>query len=72
MGFFIKIIYYILSMENVNLIKIDGNKILLKYPNEVLTFEPLKKHIFEVGTEFFDIKGIRYFLTKRKLKQDPH
>ena len=72
MGFFIKIIYYILSMENVNLIKIDGNKILLKYPNEVLTFEPLKKHIFEVGTEFFDIKGIRYFLTKRKIKQDPH
>jgi hypothetical protein len=32
----------------------------------------LKKHIFEVGTEFFDIKGIRYFLTKRKIKQDPH
>lgn len=66
MGFFIKIIYYILSMENVNLIKIDGNKILLKYPNEVLTFEPLKNPAYEVGCEFFDIKGIRYFLTKRK------
>jgi hypothetical protein len=59
-------------MKNINLIKIDDNKILLKYPNEVLTFEPLKKHIFEVGTEFFDIKGIRYFLTKKKIKQDPH
>ena len=59
-------------MENINLIKIDDNKILLKYPNEVLTFEPLKKHIFEVVSEFFDIKCIRYFLTKRKLKQDPH
>jgi hypothetical protein len=58
-------------MENVNLIKIDGNKILLKYPHEVLTFEPLKKHIFEVGTEFFDIKGIRYFLTKRKPEVKP-
>ena len=66
MGFFIKIIYYILSMENVNLIKIDGNKILLKYPNEVLTFEPLKNPVYEVGCEFFDIKKIRYFLTKRK------
>ena len=53
-------------MENINLIKIEDNKILLKYPHEVLTFEPLKRHIFEVGTEFFDIKGIRYFLTKRK------
>jgi hypothetical protein len=53
-------------MENVNFIKIEDNKILLKYPEEVLTFEPLKKPIFEVGTEFFDIKGIRYFLTKRK------
>jgi hypothetical protein len=53
-------------MENINLIKIEDNKILLKYPHEVLTFEPLKKHIFEVGIEFFDIKGIRYFLTKRK------
>jgi hypothetical protein len=61
-----EIISYILVMENINLIKIEDNKILLKYPHEVLTFEPLKKHIFEVGTEFFDIKGIRYFLTKRK------
>ena len=53
-------------MENVNLIKIDSNKILLKYPNEVLTFEPLKNPVYEVGCEFFDIKKIRYFLTKRK------
>ena len=53
-------------MENVNLIKIDGNKILLKYPNEVLTFEPLRNPIYEGGCEFFDIKKIRYFLTKRK------
>ena len=53
-------------MENVNLIKIDGNKILLKYPNEVLTFEPLKNPVYEAGSEFFDIKKIRYFLTKRK------
>ena len=53
-------------MENVNLIKIDSNKILLKYPNEVLTFEPLRNPIYEVGCEFFDIKKIRYFLTKRK------
>ncbi len=66
MGFFIEKFSYILVMENVNLIKIEDNKILLKYPEEVLTFEPLKKPIFEVGTEFFDIKGIRYFLTKRK------
>jgi hypothetical protein len=65
-GFFIKKFSYILVMENVNLIKIDGNKILLKYPNEVLTFEPLKNPVYEVGCEFFDIKGIRYFLTKRK------
>jgi hypothetical protein len=65
-GFFIEKFSYILVMENVNLIKIEDNKILLKYPEEVLTFEPLKKPIFEVGTEFFDIKGIRYFLTKRK------
>jgi hypothetical protein len=53
-------------MENINLIKIDGNKILLKYPNEVLTFESLKNPVYEVGCEFFDIKKIRYFLTKRK------
>jgi hypothetical protein len=53
-------------MKNINLIKIDGNKILLKYPNEVLTFEPLKNPVYEVGCEFFDIKKIRYFLTKRK------
>ena len=53
-------------MENINLIKIDGNKILLIYPNEVLTFEPLKNPVYEVGCEFFDIKKIRYFLTKRK------
>ena len=53
-------------MENVNLIKIDSNKILLKYPNEVLTFEPLRNPIYEVGCQFFDIKKIRYFLTKRK------
>ena len=53
-------------MENINLIKFGDSKILLKYPHEVLTFEPLKKHIFEVGTQFFDIKVIRYFLTKRK------
>ena len=53
-------------MENINLIKIDDNKILLKYPNEVLTFEPLRNPIYEVGCEFFDIKKIRYFLTKRK------
>jgi len=65
-GFFIEKFSYILVMENVNLIKIEDNKILLKYPEEVLTFEPLKKPIFEVGTEFIDIKGIRYFLTKRK------
>jgi len=55
-------------MENINLIKIEENRILLKYSDEVLTFEPLKKHVFEVGTEFFDVKGIRYFLTKRKSK----
>ena len=61
-----EIISYILVMENINLIKFVDSKILLKYPHEVLTFEPLKKHIFEVGTQFFDIKGIRYFLTKRK------
>jgi hypothetical protein len=65
-GFFIEKISYILVMENVNLIKIDSNKILLKYPNEVLTFEPLKNPVYEVGCEFFDIKKIRYFLTKRK------
>jgi hypothetical protein len=53
-------------MENIKFIKIESNKIVLKYPEEVLTFEPLKKPMFEVGTEFFDIKGIRYFLTKRK------
>lgn len=53
-------------MENINFIKIEDNKIILKYPEEVLTFEPLKKPIYEVGCEFFDIKGIRYFLTKRK------
>jgi hypothetical protein len=53
-------------MENINLIKIESNKILLKYPNEVLTFEPLKNPVYEVGCEFFDIKKIRYFLTKRK------
>jgi hypothetical protein len=58
-------------MENINFIKIEDNKILLKYPEEVLTFEPLKKPIFEVGTEFFDIKGIRYFLTKRKSDVKP-
>lgn len=53
-------------MENMNLIRIDDNKIVLKYPHEVLTFEPLKKPITEVGTQFFDFKGLRYFLTKRK------
>lgn len=53
-------------MENMNLIRIDDNKIVLKYPHEVLTFEPLKRPIFEVGLQFFDFKGVRYFLTKRK------
>lgn len=53
-------------MENINLIKIESNKILLKYPNQVLTFEALKNPVYEVGCEFFDIKKIRYFLTKRK------
>jgi hypothetical protein len=53
-------------MENVNLIKFENNKIILKYPNEVLTFEPIRNPLYEVGSEFFDIKRIRYFLTKRK------
>lgn len=53
-------------MENVNLIKFENNKIILKYLNEVLTFEPLRTPLYEVGCEFFDIKRIRYFLTKRK------
>jgi hypothetical protein len=65
-GFFIEKNFLYFSMENVNLIKIDSNKIILKYPNEVLTFEPLRNPIYEVGCEFFDIKKIRYFLTKRK------
>ena len=53
-------------MENVNLIKFENNKIILKCPNEVLTFEPLRNPLYEVGSEFFDIKRTRYFLTKRK------
>jgi hypothetical protein len=65
-GFFLlkNLLYF--SMENVNLIKFENNKIILKYPNEVLTFEPLRSPLYEVGSEFFDIKRIRYFLTKRK------
>jgi len=62
--FNIYLLYF--GMENMNLIRIDDNKIVLKYPHEVLTFEPLKKPIHEVGTQFFDFKGLRYFLTKRK------
>ena len=53
-------------MENINLIKFGDNKIILKYPHEGLTFEPLKKPIFEIGLQFFDFKHVRYFLTKRK------
>lgn len=62
--FNIYLLYF--GMENMNLIRIDNNKIVLKYPHEVLTFEPLKKPIFEIGLQFFDFKHVRYFLTKRK------
>ena len=65
-GFLFNIYLLYFGMENMNLIRIDDNKIVLKYPHEVLTFEPLKKPIFEVGLQFFDFKGVRYFLTKRK------
>jgi len=58
-------------MENIKFIKIESNKIVLKYPEEVLTFEPLKKPMFDVCKELFDIKGIRYFLTKRKPEVKP-
>ena len=62
--FNIYLLYF--GMENINLIKFGDNKIILKYSHEVLTFEPLKKPIFEVGLQFFDFKHVRYFLTKRK------
>jgi hypothetical protein len=65
-GFLFNIYLLYFGMENINLIKFGDNKIILKYPHEVLTFEPLKKPIFEVGLQFFDFKHVRYFLTKRK------
>jgi hypothetical protein len=65
-GFLFNIYLLYFGMENINLIKFGDNKIILKYPHEVSTFEPLKKPIFEVGLQFFDFKHVRYFLTKRK------
>ena len=53
-------------MENTNLIKISDNKIILKYPKETLIFEQLKNPNYEVGTQFLNYLGHKFFLTKIK------
>jgi len=55
-----------LGMENTNLIKISDNKIILKYPKETLIFEQLKNPNYEVGTQFLNYHGHKFFLTKIK------
>lgn len=53
-------------MEHTNLIKISDNKIILKYPKETMIFEPLKNPTFEVGGQFINYNGQKFFLTKIK------
>ena len=54
-------------MENPNLVKFETNKITIKYETEILTFETQKNPLFEVGSHYIDLKGNRFFLTKRKI-----
>lgn len=53
-------------MESYNTIKFEDNKITLTTPEEHKIFEPLRSPIYEVGTQFFNYKNTRFFLTKIK------
>ena len=53
-------------MEHTNLIKISDNKIILKYPKETMIFETLKNPTYEVGSQFINYHGHKFFLTKIK------
>jgi hypothetical protein len=55
-----------LNMENHNKIILGENKITLKYETETLTFEKQKNPQYIKGTEYIDVSGDRYFLTKKK------
>jgi len=48
-----------------NTIEIHGKEIILKYEDgEKLTFKMLETPKYDVGTEWFDFDGERYFLIK--------
>jgi len=53
-------------MENHNTIRIEENKIILITPEEHQIFEPLRTPNYTVGSQFFNIDKVRYFLTKTK------
>ena len=53
-------------MENHNKIILGENKITLKYETKTLTFEKQKNPQYIKGTEYIDVSGDRYFLTKKK------
>lgn len=48
-----------------NSIKILGKEIILKYEDgEILTFKMLETPKYDVGTEWLDFEGDRFFLIK--------
>jgi len=53
-------------MENYNIIKIEENKITLKYEAETLIFEKLKTPSYALNSQYINFKKDRFFLTKRK------
>jgi hypothetical protein len=53
-------------MENHNTIRIEENKITLKYETETLIFEKLKTPSYAVNTHYINFEKERFFLTKRK------
>jgi hypothetical protein len=53
-------------MENHNTIRIEENKITLKYETETLTFEKVKNPSYTVKTQYINLEKERFFLTKRK------
>ena len=53
-------------MENHKTIRIEENKIILTTSKEHQIFETLRTPNYAVGSQFFDLDKVRYFLTKTK------
>jgi hypothetical protein len=53
-------------MENHNTIRIEENKITLKYETETLIFEKVKTPSYAAKSQYINFERNRFFLTKRK------